>query len=189
MTWKTKLVFIIGEWNFVSSFFLLMFSLSVSYRSHTMVPINKYPLVYNGAISPGQKWWQTVLEIEISCSQWEALACAQSALIFFLLSFGRGGLRIFFIFSLFPTCLHQVLIMFSRFPMCSPRVFPIAPHFPPICFAQSPPLSHLYTWPKGEALHLSIEFSKVSTFFFAIDQSNWLIAKRKTWTCEAPQTN
>jgi hypothetical protein len=27
--------------------------------------------VYNGGISPGQKWWWTVLEIEISCGQWE----------------------------------------------------------------------------------------------------------------------
>jgi hypothetical protein len=95
-----------------------------------------YRLVYNGGIIAGQKWWETVLEIEISCSQWEASACTQSALIFF-------------IFPLFPTCLYQVLIMFSRFPMCSPMVFSIAPHFPPICFAQSPPLSHLYTWAKG----------------------------------------
>jgi hypothetical protein len=116
MTWKTKLVFIIGEWSFVSFVFFLMFSLSFSYQSHTMVPINKYPLVYNGGISPGQKWWQTVLEIEISCSQWEASACTQRALIFYLLSFGRGDWGFFFIFPLFPTCLHQVLI---RFLICS----------------------------------------------------------------------
>jgi hypothetical protein len=32
-----------------------------------------------------------VLEIEISCSQWEGSACTQSALIYFLLSFGLGG--------------------------------------------------------------------------------------------------
>jgi hypothetical protein len=30
--------------------------------------------------------------------------------------------------------------MFPRFSMCSPRVFLIAPHFNPICFAQSPSL-------------------------------------------------
>jgi len=36
-----------------------------------------------GGISPSQKWWQTVLEIEISCSQWEGAACTQSALFFF----------------------------------------------------------------------------------------------------------
>ncbi len=38
-----------------------------------------------------------------------------------------------------------------------PWVFPIAPHFNPICFAQSPPLLTYITGPKGEALHLSIE--------------------------------
>jgi len=43
------------------------------------------------SISPGQKWRQTVLEIEISCSQWEGSACTQSALIYFLLSFGWVG--------------------------------------------------------------------------------------------------
>jgi len=31
------------------------------------------------------------LEIEISCSQWEGSACTQSALIYFLLSFGWVG--------------------------------------------------------------------------------------------------
>jgi hypothetical protein len=54
---------------------------------------NKYvPPVYNGGISPGQKWWQTDWEIEISCSQWERLV----GLKFFLLAFfcwGLGGGR------------------------------------------------------------------------------------------------
>jgi hypothetical protein len=45
----------------------------------------------NNIFSPGQKCWQTVLEIEISCSQWEGSVCTQSALIFFH-------------FSLFPKC-------------------------------------------------------------------------------------
>jgi len=54
--------------------------------------------------------------------------------------------------------------------MCSSRVFPIAPHFNPICFAQSPPLLTYIGGAKGEALHLSIESSilgdsNVSTFF------------------------
>jgi hypothetical protein len=64
MTWETKLVFIIGEWNFVSFFFFfLMFSLSFSYRSHIMVPINKYPLVYNGGIVQAKKCSHQVLNM------------------------------------------------------------------------------------------------------------------------------
>ncbi len=87
--------------------------------------------------------------------------------------------RIFFIFHLFPVGSHQVLNTFLGFPMCSPRVFPIAPHFNPISFAQSPPLLTYIGGPKGEALHLSVESSilgslLVSTlffFFFAMGQS------------------
>jgi hypothetical protein len=32
-----------------------------------------------GGISPGRKWWWTILEIEISCSKCEGSACTQSA--------------------------------------------------------------------------------------------------------------
>ncbi len=128
-----------------------------------------------GVLAQAKNGDQQFLEIEISCSQWEGSACTQSALIFFLLSFGgRGrGERIFFIFPLSPTCSIQVSI---RFPMCSLKVFPIAPRFNPICFAQSPPLLTYIGGPKREALHLSIESF---TFFFAIGQSSWLIAKKK----------
>jgi len=41
------------------------------------------------AISSGEKWWQTVLEREISWSQCEGLACTQWALVFHF--GGRGG--------------------------------------------------------------------------------------------------
>jgi hypothetical protein len=45
-----------------------------------------------GVISPGQKWCQTILEIEISCSRWEGSPWAQSALIYFSFKFwGVGG--------------------------------------------------------------------------------------------------
>jgi hypothetical protein len=81
----------------------------------------------------------------------------------------KGWLRIFFYFLLVPNMFasssHQVLNMFFRLPICSPRVFPIAPRFHPICFAQSLPLLTYIHGPKEEALHLSIKFSKVSTFF------------------------
>jgi hypothetical protein len=104
-------------------------------------------------------------EIEISCSQWEGSACTPSALLYFLLSFGfgvRGGFFSFFLCSQhvplkFSMGSHQVPNMFLRFSMCSPRVFSIAPHFNPICFAASPPLLIYIGWPKGEALHLSID--------------------------------
>jgi hypothetical protein len=69
--------------------------------------------------------------------------------------------------------------------MCSPRVFPISPHFNPICFAQS-----LLTYigvPKGEALHLSIDFSILGSlesfgfgFFFVMGQSKWHIGETKS---------
>jgi hypothetical protein len=65
--------------------------------------------------------------IEISCSQWEGSACTQSALIFFLLSFGGGGGKgplgreDFFIFPLFSTCSQWVPI---RFPIGSQCVVP-----------------------------------------------------------------
>jgi len=43
--------------------------------------------------------------------------------------------------------------------MCSPKVFPIAPHFNPIYFAQSPPLKKLYYgWAKGE---LTLPFHRI----------------------------
>jgi hypothetical protein len=67
--------------------------------------------------------------------------------------------------------------------MCSPWLFPIAPCFNPICFAQSPPHLTYIGGPKGEALHLSIESSILRSLhiqlFFAMGQSNWLIAKKK----------
>ncbi len=104
-----------------------------------------------------QKWWQIVLEIEISCNQWECLACIQSVLILFLLSFGvgggGGGKDFFFLFSfvpnMFPWSSHKIPNMFPRFPMCSPRVLSLTPHSYPICFAQSPPLLTYTGGPKG----------------------------------------
>jgi len=88
----------------------------------------------------------------------EGSACTQSALIFFLLSFGLwvGGGEFFSLF-LFPMGSHQVLNMFPRFSMDSPRVFPIAPHFNPICFAQNPLLLTYIVGPKGKAIHLATE--------------------------------
>jgi len=71
------------------------------------------------AISPGQKWWWTLLGRELSC-EWEGLGMESKCLDFFPFKFGgrKGGVgrgeRIFFSFipgsQLVPT----------RFPLCSP---------------------------------------------------------------------
>ncbi len=123
-------------------------------------------------------------------SPWQGSAWTQSALIFFPLSFGRVGERIFSFFICsqhvpfkFPMDSHQVLNIFRQSPMCSSNVFPIAPHFNPICFAQSPPLLTYIGGPKGETLHLSLESPILGSphtfnFFLEMGQSNWLIAKK-----------
>jgi hypothetical protein len=70
---------------------------------------------------------------------------------FFLLSFGCWVGGDFFSFFL---CSQHVPL---KFPMCFSRVFPIAPHFNPICFGQSPTLLIYISGQKGEVFHLSIE--------------------------------
>jgi len=48
------------------------------------------PTVYSGGISPGEKWWWTVLEREISCSQWEVSPCTHDGPGFFLFEWVGG---------------------------------------------------------------------------------------------------
>ncbi len=74
----------------------------------------------------------------------KAQACTQGALLFFLISFGRGGDKDFFSFFLGSQWVP------IRFPICSPflNVFPnmfsIAPHFYPICFGKCfPPFTYI----------------------------------------------
>ncbi len=147
------------------------------------------PPVCNVGISPGQKWWWTVLEIGNSCSQWEGSACTQRALIFFLLSFGLGG-RTFFIYVLFPSSPQCVPNMF---PICSPRVFSIAPRFNPMCFAQSPPLLTYIGGPKGEALDFCLESSilgslhSFNSFWTWANQIGSLQKKEKVGLMRHPQ--
>jgi hypothetical protein len=89
----------------------------------------------------------------------------------------------------------QILNMFPRFPMCSPRVFPIAPHFNPVCFAQSPPLLIYIGGLKEEALYLSIKkfilgsLHSFSLFFCDGPIKLAHCPQKKSWTCEAPPTN
>jgi hypothetical protein len=53
-----------------------------------------YPQFVPPAIRPGQEWWQTLLEIIVSCSQWKGSACIDN------------GSKFFFFFSLHfpPSC-------------------------------------------------------------------------------------
>jgi hypothetical protein len=46
------------------------------------------PPVYKGVLAQAKNGDEQFWNIEISCSQWEGSACIQSALIFFLISFG-----------------------------------------------------------------------------------------------------
>jgi hypothetical protein len=116
--------------------------------------------------------------------------CLKCLDFFFLLSFGGKGGKTFFHFSfvlnMFPPSSQWVPI---RFPMWSQRVFPLAPCFNPICFAQSPPLLTYIGGPKEETPHLSVksfilEDPNSFNFFFVMGRSNWLIAIKKSWTCE-----
>jgi hypothetical protein len=79
-------------------------------------------------ISPCQKWWWSLLEREISCSQWEGPSMHSRCLVFFPFMFwggGGGGRKIFFHFSRLP----------NVFTLCSfqvPNAFPIfSPTFSP----------------------------------------------------------
>ncbi len=87
-----------------------------------------------------------------------------------------------FVPNMFPSSTQWVPNMFPRFPMCSPRVFLIAPGFNPICYAESPPLFTYRAQPKGggtPSFHRIFYFGagSIVSIFFAMGQSNWLIAK------------
>jgi len=58
------------------------------------------PQITDPAISPGQKWWRTVLKIEISCSQWDGSACSHGGPWFG--GGGGGGFCLFFLVQSLP---------------------------------------------------------------------------------------
>ncbi len=70
-----------------------------------------HPTICAPATSPIQKWWQTVLEIKVSCSQREDLTHTHEGSSFFLL--GRRASRIFF-----PPRSQYVPMEFLKFPSC-----------------------------------------------------------------------
>ncbi len=78
----------------------------------------------------------------------------------------------------------------NGFPMCSPRVFPIAPHFNPTCFAQSPPLLTYVGGPKGGGTPACKESSilgSLHSFNVVLQWANQIGSiKKQGWTCEPP---
>jgi hypothetical protein len=109
------------------------------------------------------------------------LSLHSKCLDFFSFKFWMGGGGgFFFPFSFVPNMFPSS----SQWVPKIPNVFPIAPRFDPICFAQTPPLLTYIVGPKEEALHIFIESSILGSLhkfnlFFAMSQSNWLIATGK----------
>jgi len=76
-------------------------------HTHELINMNKYPPLSMAhilcpptpAITPGQKWWQILLEREILCSQWEGSECAHEWSSFFLFIGVVGERAIFLFFS------------------------------------------------------------------------------------------
>jgi hypothetical protein len=96
-------------------------------------------------VSPCQKWWWSLLEREISCSQWEGPNMHSKRLVFFPFMFwgvgGRG--KIFFHFSRLPNvfalCSFQVP---NGFPIFSPTFSPYLLTF--ICLGKwCPPFTYM----------------------------------------------
>jgi hypothetical protein len=73
-----------------------------------------------GVLAQAKNGDEQFWNIEISCSQWEGSACTQSALIFFLLSFGVGEdfLHFSFVPIMFPSRSHQVPTLSPNFCPC-----------------------------------------------------------------------
>ncbi len=105
------------------------------------------------AISPSQKWWPTILEIEISCSQWEGSACTYERSSFSL--FERGNRDFFCFVPLFP--MYSIKFWSSS---QIPIVFPITPRFYAICFAQSSTPLDIIKKIKFKGAHLSLLCNK-----------------------------
>jgi hypothetical protein len=91
-------------------------SRGMSPHDHPTMSPNSAP-----AISLCEKWWPTVLERKISCSQWKSLSMYSQTISFFLSEGGRQGI----FFSFVP----------KGFSSSFPDMFPIAPRFYHIWFA------------------------------------------------------
>ncbi len=126
---------------------------------------NKYPqlisrVFFARSISWSQKWCQTLLGGEISCSQWEGPSMHSRCLAFFFLSLGREGF--FFHFSLVPNvfslCSFQVrseISLGSSSSHCVPQHAFHSTSLLSHMLRQMFSSFHLYRWAKGEALYTS----------------------------------
>jgi hypothetical protein len=130
---------------------------------------------------PGQKWWQTVLEIEISCSQWEASACTQSAsiLFYFFLCSEHVPIRFpiasrFKSVSMFYLLSQCVPIEFPSSSQSVPQDVPEALHFYMIWFASS------WTF---LCIYISLSIKEGSLFCFVVMRSTELRCFRSCSWC------
>ncbi len=85
-------------------------------------PLWLCPQNFAHAINLGKKWWQIILEREISCNQWEGATCIHEwfndlGFFFFLMGQGRG----IFVFSLVPNVFPS---SFQNVPKCVPQDIP-----------------------------------------------------------------
>ncbi len=97
-----------SEFSIVSHKLLL--ALMYSFPMHFWLSKKRCPQNSAPAINPRHKWWQTVLEIEISCNQWEGSACTHDGPCFSPLQGWVGG--VFKKFFLVLNVFQHVLIMF-----------------------------------------------------------------------------
>jgi len=70
------------------------------------------------AISLGQKWWQTVLGIKISCNQWEGWTCTHNRRCFFIFGVGWGEGNFFWFFIFILNMFPSSSLRFFKFPSC-----------------------------------------------------------------------
>jgi hypothetical protein len=141
------------------------------------------------AISPGQKWCQTIWEEKYHADNGKAQACTQDAFLFFVLSWSGGAVevrQIFFIFPWFPMYSHyvpfkfsmgshQVPKMFLKFPMHSHCVlfkFSMGSHQIPNMFPKFPmcsPTQHVL----HSTSHLSHMLWQMLSSFHPYSSAKW----------------
>jgi len=130
----------------ITNFLMLMKFVQNPIVERTKPLTPKSGRVSNGCFSAPLIWpkqRQTILEIKVSCSQWEGSACTHEGSSFF--SFGEGGGRgkgsfVFLCAQCVPISSSQRV---NQVPKLFLKTFPIAPQIYPIWFAQKFN-SHLY---------------------------------------------
>ncbi len=99
-------------------------------------------------VSPCQKWWQSPLGREISCSQWEGPSMHSRCLSFFPFMFWGGGPERFFSILLGFPSVHTMFLSSSQWvPNIFPNNFSIPPHFYPICLEANGKVQHPFRCP------------------------------------------